>query len=168
MSDKPRVLILGGAGFIGRNLVTFLANNNCASYIRVVDKALLEGAFLDPHHIVTFKNPIVEYHQMNLLNPAAVQKAFVLDGNFNIVINLACETKYGQSDDVYQEKVVKIALNCAQEAVKTKVGKFIEVSSCQVYPNEKKNACKEDSKLAPWTNLAKFKLQTEESLKKSC
>ena len=39
-SDKPRVLILGGTGFVARHLVKYLVDNNLASKIRVADKQL--------------------------------------------------------------------------------------------------------------------------------
>ncbi len=38
MASKPRVLVLGGCGFVGRNFVTFLVQNDLASKIRVADK----------------------------------------------------------------------------------------------------------------------------------
>jgi len=46
MADKPKVLILGGVGFIGRNLVTFLAQNNLVSKIGVSDKVPYQVAGL--------------------------------------------------------------------------------------------------------------------------
>jgi dTDP-D-glucose 4,6-dehydratase len=44
----------------------------------------------------------VEFKQANLANPASVERAFQCEGgeHFNYVINLAAETKYGQSDEV--------------------------------------------------------------------
>jgi len=38
--SKPRVLVLGGCGFVGRNLVQFLVEKDLASKIRVVDKMM--------------------------------------------------------------------------------------------------------------------------------
>jgi dTDP-D-glucose 4,6-dehydratase len=88
MANKPRVLILGGAGFIGRNLVTYIVKNNLASFIRVADKALIEGALLGAPHKDAFSNPIVEYLQVNLVNPVGIEKAFTHPGGgFNLVFN---------------------------------------------------------------------------------
>ena len=65
---KPNVLVLGGVGFIGRNLVTYLVNNDLAGYIRVADKVLPTTAYLGSPHKEAFENPIVEFKQCNLAN----------------------------------------------------------------------------------------------------
>jgi nucleoside-diphosphate-sugar epimerase len=132
----------------------------------VADKAFLEGALLGTAHKEAFASPLVEYLQVNLVNPAGVQKAFSHPGGgFNIIFNLAAETRYSQTDDEYREKILNLALNCANEATKHKIDKFVEVSTAHVYKSSKENS-KENGKLEPWTTPAKFKLQTEEALRK--
>lgn len=43
----------------------------------------------------------VEFKQVNLANQASAEKAFASDdGPFDLVYNLAAETKYGQSEEV--------------------------------------------------------------------
>ena len=66
--SKPRYLVLGGVGFIGRNLVHYLVENNLASKIRVVDKVLPATAFLSAAHKAAFDK--VEFKQGNLVNPS--------------------------------------------------------------------------------------------------
>jgi len=51
------------------------------------------------------------------------------DGGWDYVINCACETKSGQTDPVYREGILKLSLNCANEAAKLNVKRFVEVSS---------------------------------------
>lgn len=51
------------------------------------------------------------------------------DGSWDYVINCACETKPGQTDPVYREGILKLSLNCAIEAAKLNVKRFVEVSS---------------------------------------
>ncbi len=46
MSTKPKWLIAGGMGMIGRNLVKYLLDNNLASDIRIADKRAPFMAFL--------------------------------------------------------------------------------------------------------------------------
>jgi len=164
--SKPNVLVLGGVGFIGRNFVKYLVDNNVAAKIRVVDKVLPSTAFLGEDHQKAFNNPIVEYQQGNLTSAASIAKIFTLEGGkFNLVFNLAAETKYGQTDAVYAEKVLDLSTKVATEAAKQKVDRFVEVSTAQVYEAGKKPS-KEGSKTDPWTALAKFKLKAEEDLRK--
>lgn len=45
-ASKPRWLIAGGMGTVGRNFVKYLIDNNLASEIRVADKRVAFMAFL--------------------------------------------------------------------------------------------------------------------------
>jgi dTDP-D-glucose 4,6-dehydratase len=45
-AGKPKWLIAGGMGFIGRNFVKYLLDNNLASDIRIADKRMPFMAFL--------------------------------------------------------------------------------------------------------------------------
>jgi nucleoside-diphosphate-sugar epimerase len=165
MGDKPNVLVLGGVGFIGRNFVKYLVDNNLASRIVVVDKVLPATGFLNEDHQKVFENPIVEFKQSNLSKPAAVKSIFEAEATpFKYVFNLAGETKYGQSEDLYKERVLDLSVACATEAKTFMAGRFIEVSTAQVYESDKKPS-KETDKTKPWTTLAKYKLQAEEALK---
>lgn len=162
---QPRVLILGGTGFIARHLVKYLVENDLASKVRVADKSLPVTSYLSKEFLDLYSNPKVEFKQANLANPAHVKRAFSDDAKFNFVINLAGETKFGQTDEVYEEMVYKISMNCAQEAVQHGVEKYIEVSTAHVYDSSSK-ALKENAKMKPWTAMAKKKLKAEEDLKK--
>jgi len=82
-----------------------------------------------------------------------------------LVFNFAAETKYGQTEAVYAEKVLDLSVKCATEAAKQKVDRFVEVSTAQVYEAGKKPS-KETDKLDPWTLLAKYKAKAEEELRK--
>jgi len=167
MAEKPNVLVLGGLGFIGRNFVEFLLNNNLAGKIRIADKGLPELVGLSKKQLETFKNKdLVDVKQLNLAREAMVAKAFDDGGiSWDLVVNLAGETKYSQTDEVYKENILDVSVTCARAAAKRGVKKFIEVSTAQVYDSGKKPSS-EDDKLKPWTKLAKAKLLAEEELKK--
>lgn len=168
MSDKPAVLILGGTGFVGRHLVKYLIDNNLASKIRVADKQLPITSYLNPVFKAAFDNPIVEFKQANLSNPASIKKIFTVEDNsykFTYVVNLAAETRYGQEESVYKQHVYDLSVNCAKEALAQGVSKYVEVSTAQVYEAGNKPSVEKD-KLKPWTKLAKFKYQAEEEIKK--
>jgi nucleoside-diphosphate-sugar epimerase len=63
-SNKPNVLILGGVGFVGRNLVTYLVERSMCQTIRVVDKVLPATAYLTERQQEAFAQ--VDYRQGNL------------------------------------------------------------------------------------------------------
>nr|CAD7461895.1 unnamed protein product [Timema tahoe] len=81
------------------------------------------------------------------------------------VINCACETRTGQTDPVYREGILKLSLNCASEAAKHNVKRFVEVSTGHMCSSDK-NPHKEEDKMDPWTYVGKYKSQVEEELKK--
>lgn len=165
MSQKPKVLILGGTGFVGRHLVRYLVENNFASLIRVSDKNRPEMAWFSEADKELFKNPIVEYVMSNLVNQASVEKTFTLpEGEFDYVIDLASTGPYGHEQEFYDQKVLAIVKICANEAKKRNIKKWIEVSTAQVYDETKKPA-KETDKTKPWTSLAVSKLKAENELK---
>lgn len=94
---------------------------------------------------------------------ASIAKCFTVEGGkFNLVFNLACETKYSQTVEVhkrfletwesvatniemsglialrsttqvYREKILDLKKKLAAEAVKQGVERFIDVSTAQVY-----------------------------------
>eukprot|EP00735_Rhodelphis_limneticus_P001470 TRINITY_DN12094_c0_g1::TRINITY_DN12094_c0_g1_i1::g.9686::m.9686 TRINITY_DN12094_c0_g1::TRINITY_DN12094_c0_g1_i1::g.9686 ORF type:complete len:371 (-),score=139.09,Epimerase/PF01370.16/6.6e-19,NAD_binding_10/PF13460.1/6.7e-08,3Beta_HSD/PF01073.14/6e-07,RmlD_sub_bind/PF04321.12/1.4e-06,NAD_binding_4/PF07993.7/2.6e+02,NAD_binding_4/PF07993.7/0.2,NAD_binding_4/PF07993.7/3.3e+03,Saccharop_dh/PF03435.13/0.035,Saccharop_dh/PF03435.13/1.2e+03,Polysacc_synt_2/PF02719.10/0.045,Polysacc_synt_2/PF02719.10/ len=167
MSSKPNVLVLGGLGFVGRNFVTYLVENDLCSKIRVADKTLPATAFLNPRHKAAFDNPIVEYKQANLTRQANVEKIFnTEDGTkWNFVFNCAAETKYGLEDSVYQDGVVNLAVLCAKQAAARGVERYVDFSTAQIYKPSSKPSGEED-KTDPWTSIAKFCLKKEEELAK--
>ena len=66
-SGKPRVLVLGGCGFIGRNFVKYLVDNKLASHIKVADKAIPGTSYLSADHKAAFEQKnIVEFKQSDL------------------------------------------------------------------------------------------------------
>ncbi|KAF9582224.1 hypothetical protein BGW38_000490, partial [Lunasporangiospora selenospora] len=103
MAPKPTVLVLGGVGFIGRNFVAHLVENDLATYIRVVDKAIPQTAYLNARFNAAFSSPVVDFMQGDLSNtipPSKFEKIYTLDGttSFDYVVNFASETKFSQID----------------------------------------------------------------------
>jgi len=160
--SKPRVVVLGGCGFVGRNLVQFLVEKDLVSKVRVVDKVMPALAGLSETQKQIYSK--LDYRQVNLSRTQTLGKVFDDDAPFDFVFNVAGETKYSQADAVYQENIIDVSVTCATEAAKRGVKMFIEVSTAQVYDSGSKPR-KEDAKIKPWTGIAKAKLKAEETLK---
>eukprot|EP01119_Soliformovum_irregulare_P010876 TRINITY_DN2679_c0_g1_i1.p1 TRINITY_DN2679_c0_g1~~TRINITY_DN2679_c0_g1_i1.p1 ORF type:complete len:370 (+),score=97.82 TRINITY_DN2679_c0_g1_i1:83-1192(+) len=168
MAAKPNVVILGGLGFIGRNFVEYLVDNGLAGKIRVCDKGLPELVGLSEKQLKIYRDSsVVDFRQLNLAREERVTKlAFdTTDFNIDYVVNLAAETKYSQTDEVYKENIVDVAVICGKAAAAVGVKKFIEVSTSQIY-NADKKASSEDDKAKPWTKMAEAKVKAEEELRK--
>mmetsp|Transcript_9453 Transcript_9453/g.10437 ORF Transcript_9453/g.10437 Transcript_9453/m.10437 type:complete len:369 (-) Transcript_9453:79-1185(-) len=165
MSEKPRVLILGGVGFVGRNLVTYLVKNNLASRICVADKVLPQTAGLSAEELKTYESEMVTFKQASLAKDAHIEKVFAHDGgNWKYVINLAAVTKYSQPFEVYKENIIELSQKCAAAAKANGAARYVEVSTAQVYDAGKKPSV-ETSSLKPWTQQAKASLEAENSVK---
>ena len=162
-SGKPRVLVLGGLGFVGKYLVKYILQHDLASKVRVADKVMVAMARLTKEDEDLFTNK-VECIQANLTNPDGAAKAFNdSTGGFDVVINLAAETKLSQSDGVYAEGITKLSTTVAKEAMKHKIQKFIEVSSADVYEPSSKPA-NESHAVKPWTGIGTASLHAEKDL----
>lgn len=159
------MLVLGGCGFIGRHLVTFLVERRLASRIIIADKSMPATSNLSNRHKLAFDNKqIVQFIQSDLSKDAHIDRAFAV-AKFDFVVNLCGETRFGLAENDYKVKCLDTAVKAARAAAKAQVKKFIEISTAQVYESTDKPSA-EQGKLKPWTLQAKYRLQAEEEIKK--
>ncbi|XP_063548018.1 uncharacterized protein LOC134755393 [Cydia strobilella] len=162
-NSKPRVIVLGGCGFIGRNLVDYLISNDLVSGLRAVDKTPPQLAFLNPSHTKIFEDPRVEYKSANLINPTSCAAALDPgDAPWAIVFNCAGETRMGQTEAVYAEGICTLSSNVAKQCDQQGV-RLVEISSGTMYSTEKPH--KEDGPVDPWTTEGRMKSRVEQELK---
>jgi nucleoside-diphosphate-sugar epimerase len=162
---QGRFLILGGSGFIGRHLVTYLYNNKLASFVCVADKVPYQIAALSEAETAIYKNEsFLAFKQADLRQPAHTEKAFAnAGGKYDYVINLAAVTKYSQAKEVYDANIVELAQVTAAEAAKVGCKRFIHVSTAQVYKTKK--PADETTKLDPWTAIAVAHAEAEQRIR---
>lgn len=159
--EKPKVIVFGGCGFLGREIVLALVSGNVAAKVLVVDKVPPQMAWLGPRHLTAFKNPTVQFKSANLINPSSVQNVF--DQPFDWAINAAGETKPGLSENVYEEGITKLSINCSHAAAKNNVKVYVEVSDGRI--SSEKGGATETSSAKPWCTAASCKGRVEQQLK---
>ncbi|GAB5365698.1 hypothetical protein AAMO2058_001080200 [Amorphochlora amoebiformis] len=162
-ASGPSVLILGGTGFIGRNLVKSLVDKKLCSRIYVADKKMPAIAHMHKSHRAAFDNKdLVKFITADLSKDPHVKKSF--KEKVDYVINLCGETRAAMSANDYKERAVVVADKCGKAAAEMKVKKWIEVSTAHVYKESKKTAVDEKGALDPWTNVAVHRLTAEKVL----
>ncbi|CAH0516470.1 unnamed protein product [Peronospora belbahrii] len=167
MTPKPHVLVLGGAGMIGRNFVKYLIDRDIVSSVRVADKTMPEISYFSAPYKEAFNDDRVHFVQADLTRDDHVDRAFNPEfGPYNFVFNLAGESKCGLSESVYASKCRDVAVKCAKKAQEVGVKRYIEVSTAFVYKSQVKQPAKEDAELQPWTLQAKYRLEAEEEIRR--
>merc|ERR1719206_141224 len=163
--DGPAILIMGGCGFIGRHLVQLLASTNLQ--IVVSDKLIPQTAYMTAALVALYKKRVTVIHS-DLSKPHHIQKVFVDSGfDFEFIINLCGETRFGQSDQDYKVKCLETCKKSMIAASNCKNLKlWLEVSTAMVYEPAKK-PLSEKAKTAPFTRMAEYRLQCEQLIQKS-
>jgi UDP-glucose 4-epimerase len=151
-----KILVTGGAGFIGSHLVPLLLEKNCP--VTVFDNLSTgkkENLKQSLHH------PNFEFIRGDIRNPAAIHEA--LQG-VDVVVHLAALIDVSASitePTLTNEVNVTGTLNVLREAVSTGVRRFVFASSTAVYGNVKELPVKEDTPLKPISPYAASKAACE-------
>ena len=153
-----KVLITGGAGFIGSNLSNFLAKKKYK--ITIIDD-------LSTGKKKNIKNKKINFVISNIININKLKKV----GNFDIIVHLAAKaeiliTKKGEKK--YFESNIEGLQQVLNFASQKKVKKFIFASSASIYGDTKKNKVKENFISNPKHYYAYTKYIGEKMVKKYC
>lgn len=160
ISDKKlkTILVTGGAGFIGSNLIETLLKRKAVGRVVCVDNL---DPFYDPafkkENIKPFlKNEKFKFYKTDIRNRTAIGKIFE-DEKPDFVVHLAAKANARQSvkePDEYQSVNVIGTLNLLELSKDYKVKKFVFISSSSVYGNSAKSPFSElsttDFPLAPY------------------
>jgi dTDP-glucose 4,6-dehydratase len=154
------ILVTGGAGFIGSNLVYYLLKKYPDDRIVVLDALTYAGS---PENLPTStpwgKNAGLHFWYGNVCNGAIVE---TLVQDSDIVIHLAAETHVTRSiyDSLLFFQTDVIGTQTVANAIlkaRVKVKRFIHVSTSEVYGTARFEAMNEDHPLKPMSPYASAK-----------
>eukprot|EP00483_Globobulimina_turgida_P004502 UN04511 len=166
--DGPTVLVMGGCGFIGRHLVQNLVARGNINIV-VADKLIPQTSYMTKEMVSLYKNaPNIKVVHSDLSKDHHIKKVFFdLKYDFDYIINLCGETRFGQSDQDYKIKCLETCKKCMIAACSFKNLKmWIEVSTSQIY-EPAKTPLNEKSTIKPFTRLAEYRYQCEQLIEKS-
>lgn len=126
-SKKQSILITGGCGFIGTNLIEYLLEKTDWQ-INILDN-LMEGKWEDVENIQGYNQNRVFFIKGDIRNPDDIEKAIT---DCSMVVNLAAQTGVIPSteDPLFDADINVIGLiNMLQAAKKYQIKKFIHASS---------------------------------------
>ena len=168
MSKPPPAnwLVLGGCGFIGRNFVKYLLDNNLAGDVRVADKRHPATAALSADHKAALLHERVEFLMCDLSLDEFVDQAFSTSRGgapWDFVVNLVAETGFGKKEEFYAKGVAAAEKCAAAAAAAAGVKKLVLLSHAAVYKSERHGSAgaEEGAPLAPWNEPAAFCAKAE-------
>ncbi|MGQ0798150.1 MAG: NAD-dependent epimerase/dehydratase family protein [Methanobacteriota archaeon] len=148
-----RVLVTGGAGFIGSHLVERLSARNTVAVLDDLSTGSIRN-LQDAHEEV-------HVHKGSVLQPADVAAAMK---GAEVAYHLAAKTSVAESvekPEAYWRANVEGTLNVLKAAVDAGVGRFVFVSSAAVYGNVEANPKVETMRPAPASPYATTKMVGE-------
>jgi dTDP-glucose 4,6-dehydratase len=151
-----RLLVTGGAGFIGSNFVRFLVNKHPDDQVIVLDKLTYAGR---RENLSDIADRITFIHG-DICNPGDVEKA----GSCDIVYNFAAETHVDRSitdPDAFVRTDVLGTCNLLNYARRHDTSRFIQVSTDEVYGSIRKGSFLETDRLDPSSPYSASKAAAE-------
>ncbi|CUR57077.1 dTDP-glucose 4,6-dehydratase [metagenome] len=128
--EGRRILVTGGAGFIGSQLVTTLLESTDAAHVRVLD-SLATGHLENLAHL----HQHVEAGRLQVRVGDVVTDSEEALGDVDVVFHLAClGVRHSLHDPMGNHRVnAEGTLALLQEALRRDVDRFVHVSSSEVY-----------------------------------
>ncbi len=151
-----KILITGGAGFIGSNLARFLTLKDCK--VRAIDN-LSTGKMENLNGIIER----IDFFQADITKERILERIFK---DIDHVIHLAAVTSVQKSleePELTFRVNIEGTKNILKLSEKFNVRKFIFASSCAIYGNPKKLPVSEDCEPSPLSPYAESKVSGEKT-----
>ncbi len=142
-----KILVTGGAGFIGSNFIRFLLKEKSDIKIINLDKLTYAGNLESLKDVET--NPNYSFIQGDICDPKIVAIAM---NRVDIVINFAAESHVDRSiqdPSSFIRTDMFGAFILLEEARKQNVKKFVQISTDEVYGSIERGSFSEESALSP-------------------
>ncbi len=166
--SEGNVLVLGGCGFIGRNLVVHLVSSDQLKRVVVVDKSIPALSNFGHDYAAAFKDARVKFIQGDVSRAKTVERVFG-ECKYDIVFNAAAETRLSLPEVQYEAKVLNLAKINGEAAAKNGVRRFVHFSTCRVYGGSKAKKPHDETtprnNMKPWTMQASYSLKAEDALR---
>ncbi|MDI6903116.1 MAG: dTDP-glucose 4,6-dehydratase [Methanocellales archaeon] len=138
-----KILITGGAGFIGSNFVRYMLENHDYEIV-VLDKLTYAGRMENLQDVMDR----ITFIEGDICNREDVEKA----GNCDVIFNFAAETHVDRSiidAGIFVKTDVVGTYNLLEYARRYDVERYIQISTDEVYGSIEKGSFKEDDILDP-------------------
>lgn len=143
-----KLLVTGGAGFIGSNFVRYILHEHPDWEIINLDKLTYAGNLENLKDIEN--NPRYRFVKGDIADRKLISN--LLQGKIDVIINFAAESHVDRSildASPFIETNIKGTQTLLEGAHQYKVGKFIQVSTDEVYGSMEKGKFTEESPLSP-------------------
>jgi len=158
-----KIVITGGAGFIGSHIVDFFYNKYKKSNIYIIDKLTYAGNLNNLKSLLKYKR--INFIKSDICNSKMMQETLL---NTDILINAAAEShvdnSYGNSKLFSKTNI--LGTHTLLEACRfNNVKKIIHISTDEVYGEIKKGKCNEEAHLSPTNPYSASKAAAEMIIK---
>jgi len=163
-----RLLVTGGAGFIGSNYIHYILSQHRDIQVVNLDKLTYAGNLENLAGIE--KDSRHTFIQGDICDPEVVDS--ILDGGIDAVINFAAESHVDrsilQSEEFVRTNVVG-TLNLLELCRRKKIGRYLQISTDEVYGSlGPESAFTEDTPLAPNSPYAASKASADLLVRSYC